>query len=133
MWNWVPSIDRVIKIPPSMMSQSWMGSDFTNDDLIKESSLVNDYAHAIIGIDTIDSRACWRILLSPLPGAPVVWGKIIAWITVKNDIETKAEYFDDDSALVNTERLTEIPSWAAGKFPRGWKWLPRPSPAIKPF
>ena len=43
MWNWVPSIERMIKIPPSMMMQSWMGSDFTNDDLVRESSLVKDY------------------------------------------------------------------------------------------
>jgi hypothetical protein len=49
MWNWVPAIDRMIKIPPSMMMQSWMGSDFTNDDLIRESSVIDDYEHRLLG------------------------------------------------------------------------------------
>jgi len=49
MWNWLPSIERMIKIPPSMMLQSWMGSDFTNDDLIKESSIIQDYTHKLLG------------------------------------------------------------------------------------
>ena len=49
MWNWIPSIERIIKIPPSMMMQSWMGSDFTNDDLVKESSIVVDYTQKLIG------------------------------------------------------------------------------------
>ena len=48
IWNWQPRIDRVIKLPPSMMMQSWMGSDFTNDDLVKESSITEDYTHKII-------------------------------------------------------------------------------------
>jgi hypothetical protein len=58
MWNWVPSIDRMIKLPPSMMMQSWMGSDFTNDDLIRESSIVEDYEHSIIGEEEIQGKMC---------------------------------------------------------------------------
>src|SRR6056297_2767371 len=53
MWNWLPSINRTIKIPPSMMMQSWMGSDLTNDDIVNESSLVKDYTHEILGKETI--------------------------------------------------------------------------------
>ena len=49
MWNWVPSIERMVKIPPSMMMQSWMGSDFTNDDMVRESSIVKDYTHKLLG------------------------------------------------------------------------------------
>ncbi|MFN8688410.1 MAG: outer membrane lipoprotein-sorting protein, partial [Cyclobacteriaceae bacterium] len=48
VWNWVPTLERSIKLPPSMMSQSWMGTDFTNDDLVKESSVVKDYAHTLL-------------------------------------------------------------------------------------
>lgn len=54
MWNWVPSIERIIKIAPSMLSQSWMGSDFTNDDLINQSSIVVDYQHALVGNDSFE-------------------------------------------------------------------------------
>ena len=80
MWNWQPSIDRVIKLPPSMMLQSWMGSDFTNDDLVKESSVVNDYEHSF-GPDTVvNNLDCYKIILTPNPDAPVVWGKIVTYI-----------------------------------------------------
>ena len=59
IWNWIPSIERNVKLPPSMMMQSWMGSDFTNDDLIKESSIVNDYTHKVLGDSMILGRDCW--------------------------------------------------------------------------
>ena len=63
MWNWQPSIDRVVKLPPSMMLQSWMGSDFTNDDLVKESSIVNDYAQTF-GADTVINKMnCYKIIM----------------------------------------------------------------------
>ena len=74
MWNWQPSIDRSIKLPPSMMLQSWMGSDFTNDDLVKESSIVNDYTHELKGDSVIYGIPVHRIILTPKPEAPVVWG-----------------------------------------------------------
>ena len=65
VWNWIPSIERNIKLPPSMMSQSWMGTDFTNDDLVKEASIVEDYNHSIIGDTVIDQRPCYKIRLLP--------------------------------------------------------------------
>ena len=64
MWNWVPSIDRMIKIPPSMMMQSWMGSDFTNDDLVKESSILDDFSHKIVGEETLQDSECYKIVFS---------------------------------------------------------------------
>ena len=102
IWNWQPSIDRVIKLPPSMMMQSWMGSDFTNDDLVKESSIVIDYNQKIIGDSTIEGRPCWKIALIPLPNAPVVWGKIYTWIDKKDYIQVRSENYDEDGQLVNT-------------------------------
>ena len=103
IWNWQPSIDRVIKLPPSMMMQSWMGSDFTNDDLVKESSIVNDYNQKIIN-DTaiVEGRTCWKIALIPLPNAPVVWGKIYTWIDKNDYIQVRSENYDEDGQLVNT-------------------------------
>lgn len=72
VWNWMPALERIIKLPPSMMSQSWMGTDFTNDDLVKESSVINDYDHSIAGDTVIDSRACFIIRMIPKPEAAVV-------------------------------------------------------------
>lgn len=108
MWNWVPSIDRMIKIPPSMMMQSWMGSDFTNDDLVKESSLVKDYSHRLIGEDKVDGYDCYKIELIPHEDAPVVWGKIFMWVSKEDLLWLKAEFFDEDEFLVNTQILTDI-------------------------
>jgi outer membrane lipoprotein-sorting protein len=84
VWNWIPAIERNIKLPPSMMSQSWMGTDFTNDDLVKEASIVEDYNHSIIGEETLQERSCYKIEMIPKPEAAVVWGKIILWIDKKD-------------------------------------------------
>ncbi len=108
MWNWLPSIDRMIKIPPSMMMQSWMGSDFTNDDLVKESSIVKDYTHKLVGEETIENYPCYKVELIPLEDAPVVWGKIYMWISQDEFLWLKAEFFDEDGFLVNTEILTDV-------------------------
>src|SRR5665647_1273952 len=71
MWNWVPSIEKMIKIPPSMMMQSWMGSDFTNDDLVKESSVVIDYTHRLLTKETLREKMCYKKELKPLHDAAV--------------------------------------------------------------
>ncbi len=80
MWNWMPSISRIIRIPPSMMGQNWMGSDFTNNDLVKANSIVDDYTHTLLGNETIEGYDCYKIQLFPKPDAAVVWDKIIVWI-----------------------------------------------------
>jgi outer membrane lipoprotein-sorting protein len=102
VWNWIPSIERNIKLPPSMMSQSWMGTDFTNDDLVKEASVVEDYHHSIIGEEEIDSRMCYKIQMIPKPEASIVWGKVILWIDKKDLLIMKAEYYDEENILINT-------------------------------
>ncbi len=79
MWNYQPSIDRTIKMPPSMMMQSWMGSDFKNDDLVRQSSVVVDYTHKLLGKEQVDGRECYKIQLTPLEDAPVVWGSVLIW------------------------------------------------------
>ena len=92
LWNWIPAIQRVIKIPPSMMLQPWMGSDFTNDDLVRESSIVNDYTQSLIGEEKINGYECYKIKLMPKPEAGVVWEKVIMWISKKSYMELKTEY-----------------------------------------
>ena len=102
IWNWQPTIDRTIKMPPSMMMQSWMGSDFTNDDLVRESSIVTDYEHELQGIETLEGRNCYKIKMTPKPDAPVVWGEIIIWISKDEYLQLKSEFYDEDSYLVQT-------------------------------
>jgi len=108
MWNWQPNIDRVIKMPPSMMSQSWMGSDFNNDDLVKQSSIVVDYTHKHIGTEVIEDRECWKIELIPKENAAVVWGKIYSWISKNEYLQLKTEFYDEDDYLINTMRGKSI-------------------------
>jgi len=108
VWSWVPAVERVIKIPPSMMTQSWMGSDFTNDDLVKESSLVDDYTHEVVGDSTLGGRECWKIRMIPKPGAAVIWGRVLLWVSKVDDLELRLEYFDEDGALVNMLEMSSI-------------------------
>lgn len=124
MWNWVPSIERMIKIPPSMMMQSWMGSDITNDDIVKESSIVKDYTHEIIGSETIHGHECFKILLIPNEDAPVVWGKIISWISKKESFILKNEYYDEDGFLVNLETLSNIKDVGDRVIPTYFEMIP---------
>ena len=108
MWSWNPSINRLIKLPPSMMSQGWMGSDYTNDDILKESSVVTDYTHEIVGEETIDGRLCYKINMVAKENAGVVWGHQIRWIDKKELLVLKTELYDEDGYLVRTELGSEI-------------------------
>ncbi len=108
MWNWVPAIERLIKLPPSLMLQSWMGSDFTNDDLVKESSIVVDYTQNLLGRENVRGMDCYKIELIPLPDAAVTWGKVIMWITTTGFNQWKIEYYDEDMALVNVMNASDI-------------------------
>lgn len=80
LWMFRPRAERTTKIPPSMMQNSWMGSDFTNDDLVKESSYITDYAHELTGYEEVEGKQCYKIVLTPLPEATVTWGKIEALV-----------------------------------------------------
>lgn len=117
MWNWIPSIGRMIKIPPSMMMSSWMGSDFNNDELLKESSLVNDYTHQFDGEEEIDGYMCHKIVLMPLPSAPVVWGKVILWISKDKSFTLKSEYYDEDDKLINVQTASQIQKFGDRELP----------------
>ena len=108
VWNWIPSIERNIKMPPSMMSQSWMGTDFTNDDLVKEASILEDYNHSFLEDITIDRRICYKIQLLPKPKSAVVWGKVIMDIDKKDFMMLHVEYYDEDGVLINTMHCSDI-------------------------
>ena len=131
MWNWVPSISRMIKIPPSMMMQSWMGSDFTNDDLVKQSSIVVDYDHKLLGEENIRGMDCYKIELIPHEDAAVVWGKIISWITKDGFNLWRSEYYDEDGYLVNTEISSNIQQMGDRKIPTHVEMIPADDPGKK--
>ncbi len=131
VWNWLPSAQKVIKIPPSMMLQSWMGSDFTNDDLVKESSVIKDYTHKILGEEKIDGMDCYKIQLTPKPDAGVVWGKIIAWIAKETYLEPKVEYYDEDGFMVKQFIGSNLQKMDGRNIFAHWEMIPEDKPGNK--
>jgi len=108
MWCWNPAISRLIKLPPSMMSQGWMGSDYTNDDILRESSVINDYTHEIEKLETIDGRECYKIILTAKENAGILWSRQIWWVDTKEFIVIRTELYDEDGYLARTEKASEM-------------------------
>ncbi len=131
VWNWLPSAQKVIKIPPSMMLQSWMGSDFTNDDLVRESSVIKDYTHKLIGEEKVDGFDCYKVQLTPKPDAGVVWGKIIAWIAKNSYLEPKVEYYDEDGFLVKKFIGSDLQKMDGRNIFTHWEMIPENKPGNK--
>ncbi len=131
MWNWNPSISRLIKLPVSMMSQGWMGSDYTNDDILKESSMVKDYTHEIIGSEILDGRDCYKIKMTAREEAAVIWGHQIRWIDKKDFLFMKAALYDEDGYLIRTEIGSEIKMMDGRLIPGKIELIPEEEPGNK--
>lgn len=108
MWNYLPSIEKIIKVPPSMMMAAWMGSDFTNDDIVRESSIVEDYNHRIVAEEKIDNYAAYKIEALPKPNAPVVWGKRFYWARKGDAVPLREEFYDEKGKLIKVMDYKEI-------------------------
>lgn len=124
VWNWVPVLERSIKLPPSMMTQSWMGTDFTNDDLVKESSIVEDYEHTFLGDTLIGNRDCHIIRMIPKPEAAIVWGKIILCIDKKDFVEVHSRFYDEEGELINIMNAYEIKMMDGRLIPTHLEMIP---------
>lgn len=131
VWNWIPTLERSIKLPPSMMNQSWMGTDFTNDDLVKESSVVEDYEHRIIGDTIINNRICYQIEFTPKPLAAVVWGKLLVCVDKKDFIELYTEFYDEDGKIINIMRANKIQNMDGRMIPTHFEMIPTDKPKQK--
>ncbi len=123
-WNYLPSLERTIKLPPSMMTQSFMGTDLTNDDLVKQSSMVVDYTHKILGSQRILGLDCWKLQLMPKEEATVVWGKLIIWIDKKDFMQLKVEFYDEDEELVNLMMGHDVALFDGVKLPGKIEFIP---------
>ncbi|PWD99676.1 outer membrane lipoprotein-sorting protein [Marinilabilia rubra] len=124
MWNYVPSIDRMIKIPPSMMMQSWMGSDLTNDDLVNAASILEDYDQTVLRTENLRGSECYVINMIPHEEAPVVWGKVVTWISKNDFITLRNEYYDEAGVLVNEEILDETEDAGDRTIPTRFTMIP---------
>jgi len=124
LWQYNPTINRMIKLPPSMMSQGWMGSDFSNDDILKESSLSKDYNHKILAEESINGTEVYKIELLPKEDAAVVWGKIVKWISKDEYLQLKSEYYDVDDYLIKTETASDIKTMGGRVIPAYFEIIP---------
>ena len=129
MWNYLPTVERTIKIPPSMMMQPWMGSDFANDDLVKESSMVDDYTHRIVGNDTVNGAEAYVIDAVPKPDAAVVWGRITLRIRKADFLPVREEFYDERGSLIRVLTLTNIRPIGGRTIPTRWEMRPIAKPA----
>ena len=117
MWQYVPKIERVIKIPPSMMLQNWMGSDITNDDVVKQSSIVEDYDARIIKRE----GPVVTIELIPKEDAAVVWGKVISNIDTQTYTSNKDVFYDEDGQEVRFFLYEKVKKFGEYYLPTYWK------------
>lgn len=102
LWNYLPKVNRVIKLPSSMMSGSWMGSHFTNDDLVKESRMAEDYNFEITFGGERDGENIIEITCIPKPEAAIVWGKVVVIVDGETYIPKRIDYYDEDMELART-------------------------------
>lgn len=120
IWMYLRNTETTIRIPPSMMLQSWNGSDYTYDDMVREETLSQDYDITILGSDKIEGVECWKLQLLPKPNSPVVWGKILYWVRKSGDLPEKAEYFDERGKLMRTMIMSDFRVMGGRMIPTVW-------------
>jgi outer membrane lipoprotein-sorting protein len=128
IWNYLPKVARTIRIPSSMMMASWMGSHFSNDDLVKESRLITDYDIELAFEGEREGVEVWEFELKPRPEAPVVWGRIDYRVRRDDLMPLKADYFGEDAELKRTITFSDFREMGGRVVPARM----RISPADKP-
>jgi len=132
LWMYVPRVERTVRVPPSMMLQSWMGSDFSNDDLVRESSEIEDYEHRLLGIDSgtngeVDRRA-YVLEYQPREGAAVVWGSIVAWLDAESGAPLRQDFFDEEGERLRVMRFSDFRQIGERFVPHLWSMTPLDKP-----
>lgn len=130
MWNYLPKINKVIKIPPSMMMSSWMGSDFTNDDLVKEFSLFEDYSYRLTEVEN-GSEDLIYIDCIPREDLPVVWSHVVIAIRKENNIPVWQRYYDEKDRLMRVLNYSQIKKFDDRILPSTMELIPQTKKGYK--
>ena len=117
IWNYLPKVDRTIKVPASMMGGSWMGSHFTNDDLVQESRLAEDYDVEITFTGDRDGTDVWELTLTPKPEAAVVWGRVLYTVRQADVVPISVLYYDEDGELARSMEFSEFRDFSGRTMP----------------
>ena len=124
MWNYLPKTNKVMKIPPSMMMSSWMGSDFTNDDLVKESSMLNDYHYQLITPQDAHADFVY-IQFTPKEDSPIVWGKIVGAVRASDYLPVWQKFYDEKNRLMRVLNFKEIKQFGGKTIPSIMEMIPQ--------
>jgi len=108
LWNYLPQAGRVMKLPSGMMGDSWMGSDFTNDDLVRGSSLANDFTATVDKTLEHAGRKAWFVTLKPKPDAKVVWGKVELVLDRQSCLPLEQRFYDEDGAVARRMEFSDL-------------------------
>jgi len=134
MWLWLPKVERVIKIPPTMMHSSWQGSDFNYEDIVKADSIVKDYDHKLLSKKHEEGRTVYHIQADPKPDAPVVWGKIITDVALYDDqsvVPLLEEDYSERGELIRTITLSDVKILGGRRVPSKLVCVPSNKPGQK--
>jgi len=115
LWNYLPRIHRTIRIPPSMMLASWMGSDLTNDDLVRDSSYSEDYTYQLTG--RTEDPSGWEIQFEAKPGAVGLWERLELIVSDDGEIPVRARYYDRKGRLARTMHWDKVREFGGRRIP----------------
>jgi outer membrane lipoprotein-sorting protein len=124
MWNFLPNTNKVIKIPPSMMMSSWMGSDFTNDDLVSEFTLLEDFRYQLI---TPEDAEAGLLYLEAMPreDLPIVWGKIVTAVRQDDYLPVEEKYYDEKGNLMRVIYFEDLKLFGQRRIPATMELIPQ--------
>jgi outer membrane lipoprotein-sorting protein len=127
-WVYNPKLNQVIKLPASMMTQSWMGSDFSYNDLAKSEDIITDYTHRLTGTAQAGGHSVWTIEAVPKPGAPVVWGKVV--LEIRDDYVLIGQtFYDQDGKPARRMTADRVAPLAGRPYPVSMTMHPLDQPA----
>lgn len=121
LWQYLPSAERTILIPPSLMLDDFMGSDFSNDDFVKLSYLPRDYDASISAQEKIGEFDCYRLDLIPKPDAPVTYGKLVVWLRQKDSAPVRWDFFNEKLIHIRTLEYSDFKTFGTHEIPSVWK------------
>ncbi len=128
LWNYLPNVDRTIKVPAGMMSASWMGSHFTNDDLVQETRFSDDYDFRTTSRPDEDPTSVWVIEMTPKPRAPVVWGKVVTEIGDEDRLPIETRFYDERDRLIRTMTYHDVRDIEDRRIPTRIRLTPEDKP-----
>jgi outer membrane lipoprotein-sorting protein len=124
MWNYLPNANRVMRIPPSMMMSSWMGSDFNNNDLVRQFTFSEDYTFGYADVSDPDEGILY-IRAVPKEGRPIVWGHVMLEVRAEDQLPRAERYYDEEGTLMRVMNFREVQTFDGRRIPSVLELVPQ--------